>query len=73
MTRCIITLEQGVDLVWRAFEDLAGGEIYVRKTPLMKVTDLAHAILPSAKFDFVGIRPGEKNWTRKWLVLKVPI
>ena len=60
MTRFMITLEQGVDLVWHAFEDLAGGEIYVRKTPSMKVTDLAHAILPSAKFDFVGIRPGEK-------------
>ena len=26
----------------------------------MTVTDLAHAILPSAKFDFVGIRPGQK-------------
>jgi len=60
MTRFMITLEQGVDLVWHAFEDLAGGEIYVRKTPSMKVADLARAILPSAKFDFVGIRPGEK-------------
>ena len=60
MTRFMITLEQGVGLVWHAFEDLAGGEIYVRKTPSMKVTDLARAILPSAKFDFVGIRPGEK-------------
>jgi FlaA1/EpsC-like NDP-sugar epimerase len=60
MTRFMITLEQGVDLVWHAFEDLAGGEIYVRKTPSMKVTDLARAILPIAKFDFVGIRPGEK-------------
>ena len=60
MTRFMITLEQGVDLVWHAFEDLAGGEIYVRKTPSMKVTDLAHAIIPGADFDFVGIRPGEK-------------
>ena len=60
MTRFMITLEQGVDLVWHAFEDLAGGEIYVRKTPSMKVTDLANAIMPSADFDFVGIRPGEK-------------
>ena len=60
MTRLMITPELGVDLVWQAFEDLAGGEIYVHKTPSMKVTDLTHAILPSAKFDFVGIRPGEK-------------
>ena len=60
MTRFMITLEQCVDLVWNAFEDLAGGEIYVHKTASMKVTDLAHAIMPSADFDFVGIRPGEK-------------
>ena len=60
MTRFMITLEQGVDLVWHAFEDLAGGEIYVRKTPSMKITDLAHAIMPGAYFDFVGIRPGTK-------------
>ena len=60
MTRFMITLEQGVDLVWHAFEDLAGGEIYVRKTPSMKITDLAHAIMPGAYFDLVGIRPGEK-------------
>ena len=56
----MITPEQGVDLVWQALEDLAGGEIYLRKTPSMEVTDLARAILHSAKFDFVGIRPGEK-------------
>ena len=60
MTRFMITLEQGVDLVWHAFQHLAGGEIYMRETPSMNVADLAHAILPSAKFDFVGIRPGEK-------------
>jgi UDP-N-acetylglucosamine 4,6-dehydratase (inverting) len=33
MTRFMITLEQGVDLVWHAFEDLVGGEIYVKKAP----------------------------------------
>ena len=60
MTRFMITLEQGVDLVWHAFDDLAGGEIYFRKTPSMKLTDLAHAISPSARLNFVGIRPGKK-------------
>ena len=29
MTRFMITLEQGVELVWRAFDDMEGGEIYV--------------------------------------------
>ena len=38
MTRFMITLEQGVELVWHAFEDMVGGEIYVKKIPSMKVT-----------------------------------
>jgi UDP-N-acetylglucosamine 4,6-dehydratase len=60
MTRFMITLEQGVDLVWHAFEDLVGGEIYVKKIPSMKLTDIAAAIAPEARLENVGIRPGEK-------------
>jgi len=60
MTRFMITLEQGVDLVWHAFEDMCGGEIYVRKIPSMKITDVALAVAPAARQDVVGIRPGEK-------------
>jgi FlaA1/EpsC-like NDP-sugar epimerase len=36
MTRFMITLEQGVELIWHAFEDMKGGEIYVKKIPSMK-------------------------------------
>lgn len=60
MTRFMISLEQGVELVWHAFEDMVGGEIYVKKIPSMKVTDLAGVIAPNAKQETVGIRPGEK-------------
>ncbi|MBR9905880.1 MAG: polysaccharide biosynthesis protein, partial [Gammaproteobacteria bacterium] len=60
MTRFMISLEQGVQLVWHAFEDMVGGEIYVKKIPSMKVTDLARVIAPEAKQEIVGIRPGEK-------------
>ena len=60
MTRFMITLEQGVDLVWHAFEDMVGGEIYVKKIPSMKVADVARAIASGARHDIVGIRPGEK-------------
>jgi len=60
MTRFMITLEQGVDLVWHAFEDMVGGEIYVKKIPSMKITDVALATVPSATHEVVGIRPGEK-------------
>jgi UDP-N-acetylglucosamine 4,6-dehydratase (inverting) len=45
MTRFMITLEEGVKLVWKAFEDMLGGEIYVKKIPSMNI---------------IGIRPGEK-------------
>lgn len=60
MTRFMISLEQGVELVWHAFGDTVGGEIYVKKIPSMKVTDLAAVVAPDAKQEIVGIRPGEK-------------
>ncbi len=60
MTRFMISLEQGVELVWHAFEDMVGGEIYVKKIPSMKVTDVARVIAPEAKQETIGIRPGEK-------------
>jgi UDP-N-acetylglucosamine 4,6-dehydratase/5-epimerase len=60
MTRFMISLEQGVELVWHAFEDMVGGEIYVKKIPSIKVVDIARVIAPEAKQEVVGIRPGEK-------------
>ena len=60
MTRFMITLEQGVELVWHAFDDMVGGEIYVKKIPSMKITDIARAVAPSAVQEVIGIRPGEK-------------
>lgn len=60
MTRFMISLEQGVELVWHAFEDIVGGEIYVKKIPSMKVTDIAYAVAHDASQEIVGIRPGEK-------------
>lgn len=60
MTRFMISLEQGVELVWHAFDDMVGGEIYVKKIPSMKLIDLARVIAPDAKLEIVGIRPGEK-------------
>lgn len=60
MTRFMITLEQGVELVWHAFEDMQGGEIYVKKIPSMRIPDIATAVAPEARHEVVGIRPGEK-------------
>jgi UDP-N-acetylglucosamine 4,6-dehydratase len=60
MTRFMITLEEAVGLVWHAFDDMVGGEIYVKKIPSMKVTDIAEVVAPGAKHKIIGIRPGEK-------------
>lgn len=60
MTRFMISLEEGVELVWHAFEDMVGGEIYVKKIPSMVITDVAKAAAPGAEQKVVGIRPGEK-------------
>tara|TARA_B100000795_G_scaffold91417_1_gene66676 strand:+ start:1043 stop:2041 length:999 start_codon:yes stop_codon:yes gene_type:complete len=60
MTRFMITLEQGVHLVWHAFNDMVGGEIYVKKIPSMNITDIAESVAPGVKQEIVGIRPGEK-------------
>jgi len=60
MTRFMISLEQGVDLVWHALDDMEGGEVYVRKIPSMKVIDIARVVAPEARHEIIGIRPGEK-------------
>ena len=60
MTRFMISLEEGVELVWQAFDDMKGGEIYVKKIPSMKVIDVALAVNENTKQEEVGIRPGEK-------------
>ena len=60
MTRFMISLDKGVELVWKTFDDMQGGEIFVKKIPSIKVTDIARVIAPKSKFKIIGIRPGEK-------------
>jgi UDP-N-acetylglucosamine 4,6-dehydratase len=60
MTRFMITLEEGVELVWKAFSDMEGGEVYVKKIPSMNISDIANAVSKTATQKTVGIRPGEK-------------
>jgi len=60
MTRFMISLQEGVKLVWHAFDDMYGGEIYVKKIPSMVITDIAKAVDENAKHKIIGIRPGEK-------------
>jgi UDP-N-acetylglucosamine 4,6-dehydratase (inverting) len=60
MTRFMISLEEGVELVWHAFDDMQGGEIYVKKIPSMTIPDIATAVDEKAVQKTIGIRPGEK-------------
>lgn len=60
MTRFWITLEDGVELVFKALEESKGGETYISKIPSFKITDLAKAMLPNCILKEVGIREGEK-------------
>lgn len=60
MTRFWLKLEQAVEMVLEAIENMQGGELYVKKIPSMRMPDLAKAIAPELKIKEVGIRPGEK-------------
>ena len=60
MTRFMISLDQAVRLVWKTFDTMQGGEIYIKKIPSMNILDIANTIAPSAEKNIIGIRPGEK-------------
>ncbi len=60
MTRFLITLDQGVDLVFKALKESIGGEIFVPKIPSMRIDEIAAAVAPGCDIKITGIRPGEK-------------
>lgn len=60
MTRFMISLQQGVDLVMLAFLDMHGGETYVKKIPSMTVCEIARTLDANREQEIIGIRPGEK-------------
>ncbi len=64
MTRFLLTLNEAIDLVLYAAEHTEGGEIFVRKAPAARVTDIARALAEEARKPFeyrmIGILPGEK-------------
>ena len=65
MTRFWITLEQGVQLVFKALAESKGGETYISKIPSFHIGDLAQAMSlnafgKAAVIKEIGIREGEK-------------
>lgn len=60
MTRFNITLDEGIDIVLWTLKNMLGGEIVIPKIPSYRILDIADAIAPEAKKEFIGLRPGEK-------------
>ena len=60
MTRFWITLNHGVEFVLNSLDMMRGGELFVPKTPSIKIVDLVKALDKNIKYHIVGIRPGEK-------------
>jgi len=60
MTRFLITLDQGVDLVLDSLDMMLGGETFISKIPSVTITQLANVIAPECQQQIIGIRPGEK-------------
>ena len=55
MTRFMITIQQGVKLVWHVIKDSLGGEIYVHKIPSMNILDIANTETINPKTNMIGI------------------
>ena len=61
MTRFNITLQEGVDFVIFAIQDMLGGEIFIPKLKSYSLKDLIKAISPKTKVKYIGLRAGEKK------------
>ncbi|WP_025688197.1 UDP-N-acetylglucosamine 4,6-dehydratase family protein [Paenibacillus zanthoxyli] len=70
MTRFMMSIPQAAQLVLDAAEHSQGGEVFVLKMPILKITDLAQCLIESynqatgtgtsSEIIETGIRPGEK-------------
>lgn len=60
MTRFFVTLRQGVESVLTAFEEMRGGEIFVKKIPSFRIADLPKVFSAAPKIEIVGVRKAEK-------------
>jgi len=64
MTRFWMTLDDAVDIVFKAVDTAVGGEVFIPKMKAFKITDLAEAMGKTWKE--VGIRGGEKLHESMW-------
>lgn len=67
MSRFVMTLEESVDLVFKAFEGGGGGDVLVKKVGACTIDALADAVIAKCGLDkyqksYIGVRPGEKMY-----------
>jgi len=64
MTRFIVDKQEATELIFDALRYGNGGEIFVKRLPALKVTDLIHVLKDrynaTNKIKVIGLRPGEK-------------
>lgn len=64
MIRYFMTIEEAVDLIFKAASLAQGGEVFILKMPALKIIDLAEVLgeiyKKTIKLQEVGKRPGEK-------------
>ncbi|QYR23033.1 polysaccharide biosynthesis protein [Paenibacillus sp. sptzw28] len=64
MTRFFLTLQDAIQLLFKASEESLGGEIFVMTMPTCRIVDLAQVLMDAmgieAKMIETGVRPGEK-------------
>jgi FlaA1/EpsC-like NDP-sugar epimerase len=73
MTRFMMTMDQAVGLTIEALRQTRGGEIFVLKMPVVRIGNLARAVIEmvasregfdpgSVQIDIIGLKPGEKMY-----------
>ncbi|MCL9662764.1 polysaccharide biosynthesis protein [Paenibacillus hunanensis] len=72
MLRYMMTPSQAIDLILKANESAQGGEVFVLKMPVVRIGDLANALIElvtekygitsDTAIQYVGLRPGEKQF-----------
>ena len=60
MTRFFLLLDEAINFVSFCFNEMTGGEIFIKKLPSILIKDLIKLISPNAKIKIIGIRQGEK-------------
>jgi UDP-N-acetylglucosamine 4,6-dehydratase len=60
MTRFWITLDHGIKFVLNSINLMIGGELFIPKSPSIKIIDLVKALDKNIKYHIIGIRPSEK-------------